>query len=55
MAVYAQTDCCQLIMQPKKQKYDLLLLTARTRQIQSVFKIPFANETNLYSGFHLLP
>ena len=41
-------------MQPKKQKYDLLLLTARAYEIQNAFKIHYANETNLYYGFHYL-
>jgi len=39
----------------KKQKYDLLLLTARASEIQDAFKIHYANETSLYYGFHYLP
>jgi len=38
----------------KKQKYDLLLLTARASGIPEAFKIHYANEIDLYDGFHYL-
>ncbi len=55
MTAHAQTDRCQITTQPKKQKYDLLLLTARAVRIQDVLKIYHANETSLYCGSHYLP
>lgn len=39
----------------KKQKYDYLLLTARAFSLQNAPKIHYANEINLYIGFHYLP